>query len=123
MIRLLLIEDQPSVRAGLRLLLAGEPDLILIAEAADGAAAVTLAEQLRPDVALMDVEMPRMDGIAATSALRERLPGCAVVILSLYDDTATRQRARDAGARAFIGKHDSPDKLLAVIRQVASGGL
>jgi DNA-binding NarL/FixJ family response regulator len=116
-IKLLLVDDQASVRAGLRMLLAFQPDISVVGEAENGEAAVTLAERLHPDVALMDVEMPRMDGIAATAAMRESVPECAVVMLSFYDDVATRDRASAAGAVAFLGKQVSPEALLTTIRQ------
>ncbi len=119
MIRLLLVDDQASVRAGLRMLLSTEPDITIVGEADSGEAAVKLVEQLRPDVTLMDIVMPHMDGIAAILTLRERIPECAVVVLTLYDDLLTRERARLAGAAAFLGKQATPQALVAVIREVA----
>ena len=119
MIRLLIVEDQPGVRQGLHMLMDAESDLLVIGEAADGKAALDLATALRPDVVLMDVEMPRMDGIAATSALRLSQPRAAVIILSLHDDALTRARAKEAGAAAFVAKSMPADTLLTAIRQVA----
>lgn len=121
MIRLLLVDDEASVRRGLRMQLALEQDVAVVGEAGDGAAALALVDELRPDVVVMDVNMRGMDGIAATEALSQRAPGTRVVILSLHDDTATRVRAEAAGARAFVGKHESCDRLVSVIRSLGQG--
>src|SRR5689334_13051192 len=98
MIRILLVDDQPTMRSGLRMRLELEPDLAVVGEAGDGAAAVALARETHPDVVIMDLEMPVMDGISATIALRAVAPASAVVVHSLYDDAATQARARAAGA-------------------------
>ena len=116
MIRLMLVDDQPHVRQGLRMRLALEPDVAVVGEAGDGAEAVTLAETERPDVVVMDVVMPVMDGFAATEALQSRLPRTAVVIHSLYDDAKTKSRASAVGA-AFVCKCDPAESLLVAIRQ------
>ena len=118
-IRLLVVDDRAAVRRGLRIWLALEPDLEVVGEASDGAEAISLTQALRPDVVLMDVEMPGMDGISATAALRSLAPQSAVVILTLHDDAATRTRAREAGAAAFVAKHRMEETLLAEIRRVA----
>ena len=118
-IRLLLVDDRPAVRRGLKIWLALEPDLEVVGEASDGAEAISLARTLRPDVVLLDIEMPGMDGISATAALRSAAPQSAVVILTLYDDATTRTLAREAGAAAFVGKHQKEETLLAEIRRVA----
>jgi two-component system, NarL family, response regulator DesR len=120
MISVLLVDDQPSVRTGLRMRLALEADVTVVGEAANGEIALAMARTLHPDVALMDVRMPVMDGIAATAALREVSPGTAVIVLSLYCDPITRERARAAGAAAFVEKHSADQTLSAVIRQVAA---
>jgi DNA-binding NarL/FixJ family response regulator len=118
-IRLLLVDDRPAVRTGLRIWLALEPNLEVVGEASDGAETISLARALHPDVVLMDLLMPGMDGISATAALRSVVPQSAVVILTLYDDAATRTRAREAGAAAFVAKHRMEETLLAEIRRVA----
>jgi DNA-binding NarL/FixJ family response regulator len=117
LIKLLIVDDQPSVRAGLRMLVNTAPDITVVGEADNGEEALALAQQVEPDVALVDIEMPRMDGLTATKALRKVVPGCAVVILTFYDDARNRERARDAGAVAFLGKQAAPSALLATIRQ------
>lgn len=119
MIRLLIVDDQLSVRQGLRMLLAAAPDLSVVGEAGGGEAALDLAAALCPDVVLMDVEMPGMDGIAAAIALHQIRPQAAVIILSIHDDAPTRARAREAGAAAFVAKSTPVDTLLMAIRQVA----
>ena len=118
-VRLLLVDDRPAVRTGLRIWLSLEPDLEVVGEASDGSQAISLTQALRPDVVLMDVEMPGMNGISATAALRSLAPQSAVVILTLHNDDATRTRAREAGAGAFVAKHQMEETLLPEIRRVA----
>jgi len=118
MISLLLVDDQPIVRRGLRMRLLFEPDITVVGEASNGEQALELAESLAPDIVLMDVEMPGMDGIAATEALRANTPQSAVVMMSIHDDTHTRARAQAAGAAAFVEKSGTLEVLLATIRQI-----
>jgi DNA-binding NarL/FixJ family response regulator len=118
-IRLLLVDDRSAVRTGLKIWLSLDPNMEVVGEASDGAEAISLARALRPDVVLLNVEMPGMDGISATAALHSAAPQSAVVILTLYDDTATRTLAREAGAAAFVAKHQMEETLLAEIRRVA----
>jgi DNA-binding NarL/FixJ family response regulator len=119
MIRLLLVDDQPAVRRGLGLRLVLEPDMLVVGEASTGREALTLAQKLSPDVVLMDVEMPDMDGIETTAVLRATAPQSAVVMLSIHADTLTRARAQAAGAVAFVEKRGIIQDLLAAIRQAA----
>jgi DNA-binding NarL/FixJ family response regulator len=118
-IRLLLVDDQPQVRRGLMMRLALEPDVEIVGEAGDAESALELAGRLHPDVVIMDVELPGMDGIDATRNLRTTLPQTAIVMLSLHDDTDTIARATAAGAAAFIAKHRMEGPLLAAIRDAA----
>jgi DNA-binding NarL/FixJ family response regulator len=119
MIRVLLVDDQPVVRRALRGRFHLEPDLEVVGEASTGSEALSLAQILRPDVVLMDIAMPEMDGIEATAALRRVVPQSAVVILSFYDDAQTRTLAQAAGAVALVEKRGATDSLLAAIRQAA----
>ena len=119
MIRVLLVDDQPAVRQGLAMRLSLEPDMAVVGEAGDGEMALRLACTLDPDVVLMDIEMPRLDGVRATTALRTLAPRSAVVILSMHDHAAVQAHARGAGACAFVCKQDADASLLGAIRQVA----
>ena len=119
MIRVLLVDDQPVVRRGLRVRFRLEPDMQVVGEASTGREALTLAQTLTPDVVLLDIEMPDMDGIEATTALLAVVPQSAVVILSIHTDRQTRMRARAAGAVAFVEKRGTTDTLLSAIRQAA----
>jgi len=119
MIRLLVVDDQPAVRRGLRVRFHLEPDMQVVGEASTGSEALTLAQTLIPDVVLMDIEMPDMDGIETTGALRAVVPQSTVVILSIHTDRQTRVRAQVAGAIAFVEKRGTTYTLLAAIRQAA----
>lgn len=117
MIRVLLVDDQAIVRRALRARFHLEPDLEVVGEASTGSEALTLAKTLTPDVVLMDIQMPDMDGIEATAVLRRAVPQSVVVILSIQDDAQTRERAKAAGAIAFVEKRGATDSLLTAIRQ------
>lgn len=118
-IQVLLVDDEPNVLRGLRMRLGLEADINVVGEAADGLTALDLASLLAPDVVLMDVNMPVMDGIVATRELASRVPQTAVVMLSLHDDHGTMDRAMDAGAVAFVAKRDIDGDLLTAIRKAA----
>jgi two-component system, NarL family, response regulator NreC len=119
MIRLLIVEDQPAVRKGLLMRLAAEHDFLVIGETGDGETALKMAIELCPDVVLIDVEMPNMDGIDATRAIHLACPHSSVIVLSIHDDAALLARAEDAGAVAFVCKSMPAETLLATIRQFA----
>jgi two-component system response regulator NreC len=116
MITIFVVDDQDSTRTGLRLRIGLEDDLAIVGEAGDADSAFVQIAQLRPDVVVMDVAMPGVDGISATTELRARMPELAVVMLSLHDDQTTREAAADAGAVAFIGKQEPDEALLTAIR-------
>jgi DNA-binding NarL/FixJ family response regulator len=118
-IRLLLVDDEARVRQGLRMCMAGEPDFDVIGEAAEGSSAVHMAEELHPDVVVMDVRMAGLDGIGAAREMRTHAPGSHIVMLSLHDDTTTREEATEAGAAAFVGKQEGIARLFDVIRSIA----
>ena len=120
-IRVLLVDDQPAVRQGLRLRMAAETDITVVGEAGDGATALNLAQSLAPDVIIMDVMMPGIDGIEATRSIRTAVPDSSVIVLSLHDDAKTRDRANDAGATAFVAKHEADGLLVDAIRHAAVG--
>jgi DNA-binding NarL/FixJ family response regulator len=119
MIRIIIVEDRAGVRQGLHMRLAAEPDMQVIGEAANGAEALDLVETLRPEVVLMDVAMPVLDGIQATCLLHQFRPEIAVIILTIHEDAVTRRRAADAGAAGFVAKCTPVDCLLDAIRDVA----
>ena len=118
-IRLLLVDDQPAIRRGLKMRIALEPDLEVVGEVGTATEAIPLAQALLPDVVLMDIEMPSMEGISAIAALRRVVPHSAVVLFTLYDNAAMRARAREAGAAALVAKHQTEVALLAAIRRAA----
>ena len=122
MISVLLADDQAMVRAGFRLILSAEPDITVAGEAADGVQAVAAARRLRPDVTLMDVRMPRLDGIAATRQLLENGPApTRVVVLTTFDVDSHVYDALRAGASGFLLKNAPPEDLVQAIRVVAAG--
>ncbi|WP_018812014.1 response regulator [Salinispora pacifica] len=123
MIRVMLADDQTLVRAGLRSLLQSEPDIELVGEAADGEQTLRVAAQARPDVLLMDIRMPRMDGIEATRriAAQPALSGIRIVILTTFEHDQYIFRSLRAGASGFLVKDIEPAALLQAVRVVATG--
>jgi DNA-binding NarL/FixJ family response regulator len=121
MTAILLVDDQALVRGGLRLIVDAEPDLEVVGEAADGAEAVELAETLRPDVVLMDIRMPVLDGIVATQRLLHRLPVTRVIMLTTFDLDEYVVEAFRAGASGFVLKTAPPGQLVAAIRTIVLG--
>ncbi|MCX4746145.1 response regulator transcription factor [Kitasatospora sp. NBC_01287] len=125
-ITVVLADDQPLVRAGLRLLIASAPDIEIVGEAGTGTEAVQLAKELRPDVVVMDIRMPVMDGIEATRRIKAHAAGVGpgavgVVMLTTFDDNENVYAALYAGASGFLVKDTVLDEILAAIRVVAGG--
>jgi DNA-binding NarL/FixJ family response regulator len=122
MIRILLVDDQQLVRAGLRMLCESTSDIEIVGEAANGAEAVRLAESVLPDVVLMDLRMPGTDGITATERILRARPAIRVVVLTTFDDDEHLYPALAAGACGFLAKDATPAELVDAIRQAAAGG-
>lgn len=120
-IRVLLVDDQQLVRMGFRLLLEAEPGIAVVGEAGDGNEAVRLTAELLPDVVLMDVRMPGLDGIAATRAILADVPACRIIVLTTFDLDEYAFAGLQAGASGFLLKDARPAELLAAIRAVVSG--
>jgi DNA-binding NarL/FixJ family response regulator len=120
-ITVLLVDDQPLLRMGFRLILEGEDDLRIVGEASDGAEAVRLVRELDPDVVLMDVRMPVLDGIEATRAMTATGSGARIIILTTFDVDEYAFAGLQAGASAFLLKDVAPLELISAVRVVASG--
>ena len=120
--RILIVDDQRLMREGLRTLLELEPDFAVAGEAGDGAAALEVYEASTPDIVLMDIRMPGMDGVEATRRLRARHPGARVIILTTFDDEAYVFDGLRAGAQGYLLKDLSGDELATAIRTVMAGG-
>jgi two-component system, NarL family, response regulator NreC len=121
-VTILIADDHTILRAGLRSLLNAEPDLSVIAEAADGSQAVLLASQLHPDVVVTDINMPGANGIQVTQELQQHVPGTRVLILSMHEDSGLVRQALDAGASGYIVKRAAESELINAVRTVANGG-
>ena len=121
MMRLLIADDHGIVRGGLRLLLDGQPDMEVVAEACDGVEAVELALRVRPDLCVLDVSMPRMTGLQATVEIRSHAPDIAVLVLSMYDDERYLFEALQAGAAGYVLKREADTVLVEAVRAVARG--
>jgi DNA-binding NarL/FixJ family response regulator len=122
-IRVLIVDDDPLVRAGLSMIMKGTPDIIVVGEAVDGTDVVRAAHEHTPHVVLMDIRMPRVDGIAATAALRQRAGAGApeVIVLTTFDTDEHVLRALRAGASGFLVKDTPPAQIVDAIRRVATG--
>ena len=120
-ITVLLVDDHPVVREGLRGMLEAEPDIGVVGEAGSGAEAVTMAETLNPDVVLMDLRMPELDGVAATQRILQRNPGVRVIVVTTYETDTDILRAVEAGAAGYLLKDASRTELAEAVRDAARG--
>ena len=122
-IRLLLVDDHAVVRSGLRMLLQAEPDLAIVGEAENGTQAITQAVILQPDVIVMDISMPDMNGIEATRRIKAVCPNTAVLALTVHEDNPYFFEMLNAGASGYVPKRAAPDDLVSAIRTVYQGGV
>jgi DNA-binding NarL/FixJ family response regulator len=120
-VRLLIADDHGIMRGGLRLLLDRQPDMAVVAEAADGIEAVALALRERPDICILDVSMPRMTGLQATVEIRAQAPDIAVLVLSMHDDERYLFEALQAGAAGYVLKREADQALVEAVRAVGRG--
>jgi DNA-binding NarL/FixJ family response regulator len=120
-IRILIADDHYVVRMGLTALVETEPDLQVVGEAADGAQVVELFKKLEPDLVLMDLRMPRTDGIVATRQIRERFPHARILMLTTYDGDDDIHKALSAGASGYLLKNSTRESLIPALRAVAAG--
>jgi two-component system response regulator NreC len=121
-LRVLLVDDHVTVRHGLKLLIESQPDMKVVAEASDGNAAIESAVALKPDVVVMDISMPGMNGLVATRKLKQRQPATAIVTLTRHSDDAYLQELLRAGVSGYVLKQSAPTELLQAIRAAAAGG-
>ena len=119
--RLIIADDHALLRSGLRSMLQGESDLEVVGEAADGAEALELCRRLEPDLVLMDVQMPKLDGLAATRAIKEEFPKTSVVMVTMQEDPDYLFEAVLAGAAGYVLKGVTPEQLTDAVRQVLDG--
>jgi DNA-binding NarL/FixJ family response regulator len=122
-LRILLADDHAVLRDGLRGLINRQPDMEVVGEAADGHAALKLARRLRPDLLLMDVSMPKLDGIAATRELKKSCPQVRVIAYTAHTSAVVLSQMRRAGAVGYVCKDVDPEEILTALRRVARGGV
>jgi DNA-binding NarL/FixJ family response regulator len=121
-VRVVLVDDEAMVRVGLRMVLTAEADIEVVGEAADGGSAVEVVEATGPDVVLMDVRMPEVDGIEGSRRVLRRCPGVKVVVLTTFDEDEYVEAALRAGVSGFLLKVAPPERLIDAVRTVAAGG-
>jgi len=122
-LRILLADDHATVRQGLKLLIDSQPDMGVVGEASDGDIVVERAKALKPDIVVMDISMPRMNGLIATRTLKRQQPEVAIIALSRHDDDTHVEALFRAGASGYVLKQSAPLEFLQAIRAVASGGV
>lgn len=120
-IRIVLADDHSVVRAGLRALIEAQPDMEVVGEAGDGVVVLTQVEAAQPDLVVMDLSMPRLNGLEATEQLQERAPAARVLVLSVHEDASYLRRALEAGAAGYVLKRGAVETLISAIRAVTRG--
>ncbi|HMD35370.1 MAG TPA: response regulator transcription factor [Vicinamibacterales bacterium] len=121
--RILVADDHAIVRQGLKLLIDSQPDMEVVAEAADGAAALDQAVATNPDIAILDISMPRTNGLQATKTMKQRQPGIRVIALTRHEDERYVEELLRAGASGYVLKQSAPADFLKAVRAVAAGGI
>src|SRR5512139_2317018 len=122
-VRVSVVDDHAVMRAGLRMLLSADPELLIVGEAEDGAQGMRMARDLAPDVVLMDISMPDMNGIEATRRIKELCPDVAVLALTMHEDDEYFFEMLGAGASGYVPKRAAPNDLISAIHAVRSGGI
>ena len=122
-IRIFIVDDHSVLRAGLKALLEAEPDMHIVGEADDGASCLSLVQNARPDVILLDINMPQMNGLEALKRLRQSVPDSKVLILTMHDDADYLRQALQEGSAGYLLKQAAGDELIMAIRTVSSGGV
>jgi DNA-binding NarL/FixJ family response regulator len=122
-LRVLMVDDHPVVLAGLKALVEADPDFQLVGEARDGRTALRLAQQLLPDVMVLDISMPEMNGIEVATALLTEQPACRVLVLTVHEDRAYLRQLVEAGVSGYLLKRSASDELIRALHAVASGGM
>jgi DNA-binding NarL/FixJ family response regulator len=122
-IRVLMVDDHPVVLAGLKALVGAQPDISVVGEARDGRTALRLANQLSPDVVVMDISLPEMNGIELAAALRAERPACRVLVLTVHEERAYVRQLIELGVGGYLLKRSAADELPRAIQAVAAGGI
>jgi DNA-binding NarL/FixJ family response regulator len=122
LVRIIIADDHPLFRSAIRQTLEGHSDLEVVGEAANGRQALELCRRLRPELVLMDLRMPEMDGVAATHAIKRRFPETLVLILTAVDESSGLSDFLEAGAAGYVLKHAPPAQITHAVRRVLSGG-
>lgn len=122
-IRVFLVDDHMVVREGLKTLISAQPDMEVVGEASDGERALELVRESTPDVVIMDISMPKVNGIEATAQIKQACPAVQVLVLSVHDDTSYLRQLLAVGASGYILKHTAADALIQAIHMVANGGV
>jgi len=121
-VRILMVDDHPVVLAGLKALVNGDPGLTIVGEARDGRTALRLAQRLVPDVVVLDISLPEMNGVELAAALRSEVPACRILVLTVHEERAYLRQLLELGVRGYLLKRSAADELPRAIHAVAAGG-